>query len=215
MLEWLELNRAAIANTVSETSPEDVLVMFDDQSVDIVQGENVKADYSELLNTMAGILALSLKSHPSILGLRLEGSQSLSNIEALTYLHLAKGVQRPVAEVWSRILTLYLRLMGIVSIVEVEFEPINLRPETELETHLLTRQTRYMQLLSLGMMTDAEFRYKMGLPEPGPDYVNLSGTRFMSVTSDVQSTGGASNPQNGGAEQTLNPDSKRNKVKKD
>jgi len=215
MIEWLEKNRELIATTVGALEPDDVLIMYDDQKAEILQGENTKADYSELLNTMAGILALSLKSHPAILGLRLEGSQSLSNIEALTYLHLAKGVQRPVAEIWSRVLTLHLRLLGIVSTVHVEFESINLRPDTELETHHLTRQTRHLQLLSLGMITDDEFRYKMDLPEPPADYVPLSGTGFMQVKGNVDSTGGASNAQDGGAEQTLNPDSKRNEVKKD
>ena len=212
MSTWLNLQRTQIATVLTELEPDQALVVWDDQEAKVLEGNMTKSDYSTLLQTMAGILALSLKSHPSIIGLRVGGSQSLSNIEALTYLHLARGVQRPVAEIWERIITLHLRLSGITSTVQVQFDPINLRPETELETHKLTRQTRLLGLLSLGIIDDDEFFTRMRLEKP-KGYENLSGTNFLGVAGDVDATGGISNEQDGAAEQTLKPSGKRNDAK--
>ena len=163
---------------VSSLEPEDALVIYDTAKADLLAERSVKEDYTGLLETLSGQLATSLKSHPSILGLRMEGSQSLSNTESLVYLKIAKSVQRPVKDLLSRAMTLAIRLYGVDAYVKVAFNPINLRPEDELEPYKSMRQARILESLSLGFLTDDEaaILLKTGTRPPGSP--TLSGTFF-------------------------------------
>jgi len=67
--------------------------------------------------------------------------------------------------------------MGMKGYVVVKHDPINLRPELELEPQKLARQNRILQLQSFGHITDSEAALELGilhLPEEP-----LSGTRFL------------------------------------
>lgn len=177
--EFLETQRTAVETIVQSLEPEDALVTYDSVGVEDVQTKDVKADYTQLLTAISGMLATSLKSHPSILGLRLEGSQSLSNTESLVFLKIAKGIQKPVEEVLSRALTLAIRLYGVDGYVKVKFKPINLRPEDELEAYRTMKQQRILEQLSLGLITDEQAAEELDLGELPAGYTPLSGTMFQ------------------------------------
>lgn len=181
--EFLESTRANVQSLVSQLEPEDAVVTFDSVEIDEVQSRDVKADYTQLLTAISGLLATSLKSHPSILGLRLEGSQSLSNTESMVFLKIAKGIQKPVEDVLSRALTLSVRLYGVDAYVKVKFNAINLRPEDELEAYRTMRQSRVLELLSLGMLTDEEAAEDLGIRSLPEGYTLLSGTQFYKSSS--------------------------------
>jgi hypothetical protein len=160
-------------------NPEDALVMYDTVTTEMLKGEGEKSDYVPLIETMSGQLAMSLKTPPSILGLRLEGSQSLSNTESLIFLKTANSVRRPTEVNMSRILTLASRLFGSDVYVEFKFNPIDLRPELELEAFKTMRQQRILELLSEGFITDEEAGWELGTGVRAPGAPKLSGTAFL------------------------------------
>lgn len=184
-----------VRTVVSALEPEDALVIYDTAKTELLAERSVKEDYTKLLETLSGQLATSLKSHPSILGLRLEGSQSLSNTESLLFLKGAKALQRPVQDLFSRAMTLAIRLIGVDAYVKVGFQPINLRPEDELEAYKSMRQARTLETLSLGFITDEEAAILLGTGERPEGAPALSGTFFYqkdnSLADEVAMTNGA------------------------
>lgn len=178
MSAFLEDQRVQVENLVKTMAPEDALVAYDSVEADDLQTKSVKADYTDLLTAISGMLATSLKSHPSILGLRLEGSQSLSNTESLVFLKIAKAIQRPVEDVMSRAMTLAVRLYGIDAYVKFKFEPIDLRPESELEAYRSMRQARVLEQLSLGFITDDQAAELLNTGSRPAGAEDLRGTMF-------------------------------------
>jgi len=181
---FMEEVSTQVQDVLSGLEPEDALVVYDTADTALLTEKGVKQDYTDLLSTISGQLATSLKSHPSILGLRLEGSQSLSNTESLIFLKIAKAIQRPVDDVLSRAMTLAVRLFGVEAYVKVTHKPINLRPEDELEAYNTMRQTRILEQLSLGLISDQAAAAELGIELPD-GYVELSGTMFHNKSGNL------------------------------
>lgn len=193
--EFMDNTRDDIVKVINALEPEDALVTYDLVEFDSVSAEGEKADYTELLNTLSGMLATSLKTHPSILGLRLSGSQSLSNTESLIYIKIAKAVQRPVAQMMSRAMTLATRLYGSDSYVTFEFNDIDLRPNSELEAFSIMKQDRVLEQLSLGFLSDEEAAELLGTGPRPPGAPKLSGSFFHEKQIDTTDASPNSDPQ--------------------
>ena len=187
--EYMNSVQSQLEDAIRGLSPEDSLVFFDLAEVDSVDTEGEKKDYKDMLDALSGLTASAVKSNPSILGLRLGGSQNTASTESMLFTHMAGVLQIPVEQVLSRALTLAVRLYGVDCYIKVEFNPIDLRPKNELEGHKAIRQRRAMELLSTGRITDDEAQHMMGLgslPESAPQ---LSGTFFYDNKGDIVSDG--------------------------
>lgn len=177
---YLNSVRSAVELQLAQISPEQALVHYNTAKPDVLQsGSGTKIDYTPLLNVVAGQYATSMKTPPSVLGLRLEGgSQQMGSVETLIFLKSAKTLHTPVETVMSRILTLAARLYGADVYVWFRMNDLDLRPELELEAFRTMREARLLNHLSLGLITDDEFAVEVGtFPRP-PGAVNLSGTMF-------------------------------------
>lgn len=198
--EWMASVRDEMASVLKDVEPEDAIVFYDVADVTIEHAKGDKADYKELLQALSGMAATSMKTNPSMLGLRLAGSQSLSNTESLVFLRTAAGIQRPVSTVLSRAFTLALRLYGFNAYVCVEFDAINLRPDDELEAFKVMKESRIMTQLSYGRISDEEANQALGLGPLPANAPRLSGTMFLdSKQVDVSKT----SPNTGAQENAL------------
>ena len=180
--EYMEGVRSQVESSVKNLSPEDSLVYFDTVEVGSVDTAGEKKDYKDLLDALSGLAASAMKSNPSILGLRLGGSQNTSSTESMLFTHIAKMLQGPVEQILSRALTLAVRLYGADVYVKVKFKPIDLRPEMELEGHRAIKQRRVMELLSVGRITDDEAQQMLGLGSLPDNAQELSGTFFLELS---------------------------------
>lgn len=174
----MDAKLAEIKLILDGLNPEDALVAYDLVKFELMQAEGEKSDYVTMLNALSGQLATSLKSSPSILGLRINGSQSLSNTESLIFLKVANSIRRPVQEVMSRAITLAVRLLGYDVYVEFEFCPINLRPDDELEAFFSMKQKRIFELVSEGFMSEDEASWDLTFAPRPPGAPKLFGTGF-------------------------------------
>lgn len=204
---FMEDVRSGVSQVLEDMEPEDAFVTYDVAKADMLKSEGEKSDYVSLMNAMSGNLATALKSNPSILGLRIEGSQSLSNTESLIYLKVAQAVRRPVEECMSRAITLGLRLLGLDVYAEFIFDPINLRPEDELAAFRTMQLDRDLRYLSLGFITDEEFSVRQGLGALPPGFVPKSGTMFYEQKAVDASK---ASPNDGAQERALQPSSPSN-----
>lgn len=178
---YMEDVRAAVQQQLEQIDPEQALVMFDSVQADVIQsGIGTKVDYTPLLNVVVGQYATAMKTPPSVLGLRLEsGSQALGNVETLMFLKSAKALHTSVETVISRALTLSCRLYGANVYIVFKFDPLDLRPEVELQAFYTMRQTRIMEMLSYGFITDDEAANMLGQWPRPPGAPALSGTFFL------------------------------------
>jgi len=192
-----------VEEALKDISPEDAVVAYDSVTFDTQDVGGTKADYTPMMTALGNMEATSLKTPPSVLGMRAAGSQSLSNTETLIFLKTAKALQSTVESVMSRALTTACRLYGSDVYVKFTFNAIDLRPESELEAFKTMKEARILQRLSLGLITDGQAAYELEIPynRAAP---TLSGTGFYSPAKAEPKTEGSSTTR-GAAEDNLQP----------
>lgn len=158
-------------------------------------------------------MASAGKTLPSILG-HGGGTQNVASAEAMLFMKSCAGaVQEKLNDLYSRALTLALRLFGLDVYVEFKYAPIDLRPENELEAFRAMKQSRVLELLSLGFYPDDEASILLTGNITPAGFKPLSGTNFRSpgaAAADVEgnpySTTGAQGNKQGANNQALKPD---------
>lgn len=196
MTSWVNQRMTELAATLSSLRPENAFVHMDSVELTIFNEKNPAAtlQIKEVIETLNAQNQAALKTMSSIIG-RGEAGVNTASVEALQFARNAEQLNNPVADILSQMLTYCLRLNGSESIVTVGFENVELRPDLELEPQLILKQTRLLQLLSFGIISDDEFHIEM-FSKIRPDAVpELSGTGFMEpVVADP--TGGGAAPDN-------------------
>ncbi|MFU8831010.1 MAG: hypothetical protein ACNA7J_02530 [Wenzhouxiangella sp.] len=160
-------------------NPEDALVLFDILDVDYVNNGNVSLsdEYKTLSAILNSKLAAGAKTMPTVLG-----HSDISNVastQSMLFLNSVTGsILLKLNEFYSRLFTLCVRLYGIEAVVEFGYELPSLRPDSELEAFKAMKQSRVLEQLSYGLITDDEASlYLTGtLPPQGAPV--LSGTFF-------------------------------------
>ncbi len=187
---FCESVRSGVEETLKDVAPEDALVMFDLATFKIESSNyGKKVDYTPLLNSISGMYATSMKTPPTVLGMRMDsGSQALGNVETLIFLKAAAAIEKPVETQISRILTMGCRLHGANVTVKFKYDPVNIRPVIETEAFTTMYQTRILELLSLGFLTDEEAALYLKTGPRAPDAPKLSGTLF-SIAPEVITAG--------------------------
>lgn len=191
---------------VSGLAPEEALVLFDSIKADYMNNGNIS--YSDELKAIMEIinarLATGSKTLPAVLGRA--NSSNIASTESMIFVKNAGVIKRKLEEVYSRLLTIAVRLFGYDVSVSFQYDAIDLRPENELMSFKQTEQSMVLEQLSLGMITDEEACLRLTRKLPPNGYKPLSGTMFK--TASAQSAGGmgpnndASTPSNSGS--TLN-----------
>ena len=187
-----------VVDRLNGLEPQEALVMLDTMEVDILQRGNTSLDseYKTLKTMIDGMIASGSKTLPNVLG-KGDGSQSTASVQAMLYLISVRGaVQAKLNEILSRVLTLAARLLGLDVTVQLAFEDISLRPEMEMEGFKAQKQSRILDLLSLGFISDEEASIELtGRLPSGTIPTPLSGTMFRS-TAGVDPSAQANNYSN-------------------
>ena len=190
-------------------NPEDALVYFD--SLDFATLTNKNMSLSDEYKTLAGILDGKMASGTKTAGIVLNhasaASQNIASTSSMLFVKSVEGaVQLKLNEVFSRLFTLALRLFGLDVVAEFSYKPIDLRPELELETFKAVKQSRVLELLSLGLMDDVEASVILTGTVPIPGAAKLSGTGFSSSKVDAGNPTSNTSPGQGSAlNQSLKP----------
>lgn len=177
--EYTEQAISAVQGTVNGLEPDDALVHFDSVEFQYVNNGNVtlNREYEALQGMINAKVATGTKAPPAVLG-HGAGSQNIASTETLLFLRYCEGVQQKVNSLISRALTLGVRLMGIDCYVKFEFERIDLRPDSELEAFKAMKQSRVLDLWSLGLLSDEQASILLTGTLPPAGAPKLSGTFF-------------------------------------
>jgi hypothetical protein len=201
---------AAVQDALSNLEVEDAIVVFDSITVEYVK--NNTGDVPNTFETVQGLLnskiATGTRSTPTILG-HSQGSQNIASTETLISMMTANSMVRlKLQELFSKLFTLALRLMGYDVTVSFEYDDIDLRPASELEAFRSLKQDRILRLVSLGYMTDEEACLRLTGRLPPKGFTVRWDTMFMDPKSGADPNGnsysgtGAGGGQSGGGAST-------------
>lgn len=203
MEEWCATILQTVADELSSVNPEDALVAFD--SVEYSYMEGSQGDVSGNLKTVQELLnaklATGAKTMPAILGHGQGGNHA--STEAILFVKSANVIRTHVQELLSRALTISCRVMGEDCYVEFSFATIDLRPDSELEAYKAMYQSRILEQLSLGLLSDEEACVLLTGNLPPAGAPKLSGTMF---TVNKSAPGGNPDSNTSAMNQKLKPD---------
>lgn len=178
--KFQEYKLALIADcesVINGLEPEEALVSYDMIDYKFVDGGK---DPSAIIERIQGVLNSKLASGtrtlPVVLGHG--GTSNASSAEAMLYMKQANMLRVKLNELYSKALTLAVRLLGMDVIVQFTYDSVDLRPDSELESFKAMKQSRILELLSLGLITDeaASIALTGDLPPAGAP--KLAGTMF-------------------------------------
>jgi hypothetical protein len=168
-----------VVTAVQDLNPEDAIVHFDFVTVEFIKyddGQGTAEKFKVLEDIINRNLAKGVKTLPAILG-NGAGTQNVASTETMLFLMSANSMIRlKLQELYSKAMTLAVRLFGLDVTVDFEFDDIELRPETELEAFKTQRLDRWMRLWGLGIMSDMEFCMRVNYMPMPPNFVSQSGT---------------------------------------
>lgn len=180
LAQYVNQQLAAIRSTVANIRPDQAFVHTD--SVEAKMLNDAKPANSlnidSIINTLNAQNQAALRSVATVLG-RGESGVNTASVEARIFSMNAEEINEPLAELWSQIMTMLVRLQGHEqTVVSCRFRPVELRPATELEPMLMIRSSRLKEDLSLGIISDDEYHLEMyGRIRPD-DSPELSETGF-------------------------------------
>lgn len=184
--EWVESVRASLSSSLAGMNPETALILFDNIKAEYLNSEiGGTADYAHFKGMVDAQMATALHTPLTVLAKpSSDGSSNIASSESLLFLKHAAGIRKPVEILFSRALTLAVRLLGFEGYVEAYFPPIDLRPEAELEAYKAMEQARILEQLSLGFITDQEASEALDTGMIPPTFKPLSGTQFYNQSSN-------------------------------
>ncbi len=173
-----------IQTVVNNSAPEDTYVTYDSVTYSYIDGgQDPSAIIAKIQEVLNGKLASGSKTLPVILG-HGNGSTS-SSTEALLYIKQANMLRVKLNEIYSRALSIAVRIMGQDCYVEFNYAPLDLRPDAELETFRAVKQSRIIELLSLGLLTDEQASLELTGELPPAGFKPLSGTQFKTAAAQI------------------------------
>jgi hypothetical protein len=180
----------AVQEMVNGAAPEDALISFSEIDFKILDGGKDPSAVIERMQTVLNAkLQTGVKTLPVVLG---HGSGSTaSSAESLLFLKSANILRVKLNEFYTRAFTIALRLTGQDCYVKFEYATLDLRPPSELEAYKAMEQSRVLELLSLGFISDEEACIRLTGNLPPAGFKPLSGTMFKSPNAN---TAGAAQP---------------------
>jgi hypothetical protein len=210
LAEFMNATIASIQSLLDGLAPEDAVVLFDtlDLSLMTTGNTSLSDEYKVLSQILNGKLSAGAKAMPVILGHDAAGSTNIASTQSMLYVKTVEGaIQQPLNELFSRLLTTAVRLFGVEAVVEFAFEPVDLRPALELETFKAVRQSRTLELNSLGYLTDEETSLELTRSLPPLGMTPLMGTYYHKAAPvSGNATSNTSAGQGSALNQTLKPD---------
>lgn len=186
---------------INGMAPEDALVIFDTIGVEVTDhgNTNLSNEYTFIKGMADAKLAAGAKTLPTVLG-HSDGTSNTASAEVLLFMKTVEGmVWAKLNEMFSKMFTLAVRLMGHDAVVQFRYNAIDLKPESELESFKAMKQSRILQLCSLGLMDDAETAIELTGALPPAGMKPLSGTGFFEAKAAVPAGDGQNGASNSGS----------------
>jgi hypothetical protein len=195
-----------LSERLNGLEPEDALVLFDTIGIEVIDhgNTNLSNEYKVIQELADAKMTTGAKVLPTVLG-QSGGTSNVASAEVLMFMKYVEGsVWSKLNEMLSKIFTLAVRLLGHDVYVEFQFNAIDLRPDNELETFKALKQSRVLELLSIGLITDEEAAIQLTGHLPPPGYKPMMGTQFRPNTGQQPAGDGYNGASNSGSTMNQN-----------
>lgn len=182
---------ANLTSQLEDLEPDEALVSTDSIEYKLEAPGGSGTGVGNMLEAVHRILqdrvTASLKSLPAVLGR--DTSSGSATTSTYLFMKSAEMLSNKLNTLYSRMLTVAARLQGVNCIVKFEYDDLDLRPKAEQEAYKQMRQSRILNLLSLGFYTDEQASIELIGQLPPEGMKPLSGTMFMSPNNkDIPNT---------------------------
>lgn len=179
--EWVTSMVQGVANSFNGVAPDQPFAHTDAIQAKVINDKNPGGalQIEDVIATLNAQNQAGLKAVSAFLG-RGNSGVNTATVEAQVFAMNAQELNEPIDYILSEIFTLALRMQGFDGIVEIKSSPVNLKPKIELEAQTTMKQSRLLEELSLGLISDEEYHIKMEGRIPLWNYPKLSGTNFRS-----------------------------------
>jgi len=163
LAQYINTQIGLIRSTVVNLRPDQAFVHTDSVETKMLNDSKPAnaMNIDSIISTLNAQNQAALRSVATVLG-RGESGVNTASVEARIFSMNAEEINEPLAEVWSQMMTMLIRLHGHEqSHVTCRFKPVELRPALELEPQLMIRSSRLKSDLSLGIITDDEYHLEM------------------------------------------------------
>ena len=202
MKEVLENTMAGISETIENLEPEDSIITTDAVGYKLAApGENaggaggVGAMLKAIHEQLQSRLTAALKTLPAVLGR--DSGQGSATVSAYLFLKSAEVLALKLGVIYSRMLTVAVRLLGMNCYVDFKYDDVDLRPKGEQEAYRAMEQDRILEQLSLGFITDEQACVALTGKLPPDGYQPKSGTMFKTTSRQVPNTTSQTSLMNG------------------
>lgn len=176
---FVEAELGRIRTTIAGLGSADAFVHSSAVDAKIINEKNPAAgiQIQGVIDVLSAQNQAALKVMPAVVGKANNGQ--VASTEARLFALSADALNRAVAGLFTKALTLAARLTGYAGRIEVWFPPVELRPQLELEPQKTMRASRLKADLSLGIIADIEYTMELYGRPPLPGQPPLSGTGFL------------------------------------
>ena len=204
----------ALTEQLQGLEPEEALINFDNVEFEMLTTDSGGGNSAEVWKAVQALIENKLtagaKSLPAVLGR--DGQSGSATTSTMLFLKNANILRSKLNVLYSRALTMALRLLGNDVMVEFKYAKLDLRPDAELAAYRAMNQSAELELLSLGLKEDNEVCITLTGRLPPKGYKPLAGTMFKTASAN---TGGNPNSQTstmntGGAKDNLQPSTPSN-----
>jgi len=180
---------SGLESTINGLNPEDALISFDTVEYSYLKSDSGGTDPGNTMKSVQDMINSKLqagaKTLPAVLG-RGNGSGTTASVDTMLFLKNAEMVRTMLNTLLSRALTQAVRLFGQDVYVEFRYADLDMRPQSELEAYRSMEQSRILEQLSLGLITDEEACIKLTGNLPPAGFKPLSGTMFKTAPAAPQ-----------------------------
>jgi hypothetical protein len=189
---WVNERLAEIQSNFASIRVDQTLIHTDAVEVSVLNARNPGAsiDVTSIIETLNAQNQAALKTMATILGRGAAGVNT-GSVEARLMAMFSDELNKPIADLYSRLFSYCLHMSGFQGFAKVVFRPAELRPDTELEPQRTLKAQRLRQDLSDGIITDEEYTLEMYGRLPNTGAPKLSGTNFLTP---VQGGEGGTDP---------------------
>ena len=189
MREFVQNELTRIQGTISQLESGDAFVHSSAIEASVINDKNPSAglQIQGVIDVLNAQNQAALKVMPAVVGKGSNGQ--VASTEARLFALNADALNRSIASLFTKAFTLAARLAGYPGRVVVEFPPVELRPDLELEPQRTMRATRLKTDLSLGIISDDEYAMAIYHRPTLSGAPPLSGTNFENTGTQIDVEG--------------------------
>jgi hypothetical protein len=133
--EWLAQRMDEMLKHFNSLNPDDALVHWDSIKVEYLKGSGTgpMIDVKKLIDIIDTQMATSLKTLLTLLSRHQGSTETYSSVDTQLYIKTVESARSVTKRFWKRAFSMAARVRGVQTIVEVDYNPIDLRTENKVE----------------------------------------------------------------------------------